>query len=111
MSRKHQREWNTDLFDCSEDTCSDICCSCLCPSGTSAKARTINDGSSKCFNSCCVSMPALRNIIQKENNIRGSCIGDICVSFWCPCCTARQMINDAKVTKEARINGPGRQTM
>lgn len=84
-----------------------------------ASARTNYDNSNCVFNLCCFSGPGLYNIVREGYGIegkcvccdafcghsltltyQGSCVGDICVTLCCPCCSA------TRVYSETMVRGP-----
>lgn len=103
---EYKKDFHNGLFNC----CSAGCGTCMvsflcCHNCLVAGARTDFDGSNNCFNSCCLSHCAIRNIIRQGYQIEGTCIGDICKSTLCTPCSAIQLV--AEVEKR----GPLRQLM
>lgn len=78
---------------------------CCCSKGILADSRTKFDRSNCCFNSCCFTAPALRNIVREGYGIHGNCMGDMCYSCCCAPCSAVQ------VAAEVEKRGPVRQQM
>ncbi len=62
-------------------------------------ARTSYDKSNRYFNCCCMTIPALRNVIREGYKIKGSCWGDVLISCCCSCCTAVQLSAEVKTRK------------
>jgi hypothetical protein len=75
-----------------------------------AGARNNFDGSNFCFNCCCVSEPAIRNIIREGYGINGSCCEDILKSTICAPCNAIQLVAETRLRGEVKV-GPVRQQM
>ena len=103
---KHDPKFHNSLLNC----CSAGFVNCLgaflgCSSCLVASARNDYDGSNCCFNFCCVSEPAARNIIRSGYKINGSCGEDIIVGICCAPCSAIQLVS------EIRERGPHRQEM
>lgn len=100
-------EWSSGLFSCFDD-----CGSCMfgwcCAPCAIASARSDFDGSNWCFNCCCANwyscgygFCATRNIVREGYHIEGSCIGDLCLPFWC--CTGPCAL--CQVLRETKIRG------
>jgi Cys-rich protein (TIGR01571 family) len=71
--------------------------SCFCPSCALASARSTMDGSSCCFNWCCIS-PIVNRVIMKqaysiEYNVNPDCMAACC----CWPCAANQQLQSAKM--------------
>ena len=112
------KDWESSLFnieDIKKEPKLDLACAFCCPCFTSALSRTKNDNSSLCFNFCCMTTAASRNVMRTKNGIRGSWLSDAFCSFFCPCFVSRQMLHEAKVmnfeTGPVDIKGPLRQSM
>lgn len=93
------KKWESNLFsieDIKEEPAVELVCCCCCPGFTSALAKSYHDGSAICFNWCCFPVAASRNVIRKENNIKGSWLGDCFWSCFCPCFVSRQMLHEVK---------------
>merc|ERR1712146_413195 len=69
----------------------------LCPQCANASAASEYDDSNWCFN-CLLKHPCVTRSIIREGqyNIEGDCCGDMCVPFWCYCCSVVQHMNEVK---------------
>lgn len=108
----HYKEFHHNLFNC----CSAGSVNCLgaflgCGPCLAAGARNDFDGSNFCFNFCCVSEPATRNIIREGYGINGSCVEDILKSVLCEPCSAIQLVAETRERGSIKENGPLRQQM
>mmetsp|Transcript_26199 Transcript_26199/g.38814 ORF Transcript_26199/g.38814 Transcript_26199/m.38814 type:complete len:283 (+) Transcript_26199:38-886(+) len=67
-----------------------------CPVIAVAQARTNLDGSSRCFNVCCLGHVPSRWLIRTAYGIPGDARDDCMLACLCPCCSANQLLQTTR---------------
>ncbi|CAM9198727.1 unnamed protein product [Chrysoparadoxa australica] len=104
MSRHPQTlGWNNRLLEKADNPC--ICCAgFLCYPCLTAHALSKYNGSSVCFNLCCVNQCASRNFIRHGYRINGTCLDDVLAPTFMPCCSALQVYHEVASRSHQRAS-------
>ena len=93
----HISKWQTSLSDCSDAApMSEWLLAFFCPLCQAARAKSLMDQSSPCFNLVCFAPCASYSFIREAYNIEGDGTTDFVYGFFCCICSARQMFYEAK---------------
>lgn len=96
-----RRKWTSALCGCFENCNSCMCGFCCTPCFMWYVAEKL--GEDGCGALCCCSfMVALRTKQRTAYDIKGSVFGDMCTTWFCPCCVVTQMYREYKNTKVAK---------
>eukprot|EP00727_Mastigamoeba_balamuthi_P003533 m51a1_g13177 hypothetical protein (100) ;mRNA; f:99147-99628 len=87
-------EWSSGLCSC--ENLGNCCYAYWCYPCANASARTNYDSSNWLLNCCCLTPPITRNIIREGYGIEGNCVGDVCLTMWCPLCVTAQLLNEVE---------------
>eukprot|EP01139_Manchomonas_bermudensis_P015374 Amastigsp_a510097_58.p2 type:complete len:306 gc:universal Amastigsp_a510097_58:1004-87(-) len=94
--------WAQRMTECtSQITFGQCAYAFCCPMCAVATARNRYDESNFCFNVCCVTHAANRNIIREGYELDGHCTLDLCSSLFCCCCSAAQLL--AETQRRGRV--------
>lgn len=98
------RDWDQSIFSVCQDgalTCLTAYC---CGPCYLASARQRYDSSNWCFNLCCLSPCAVRNIIREGYGYDGTCLSDILWSGCCAPCSVCQLAHETKISGEKLVS-------